>query len=371
MIEGESLQPKKCPVNHVPACTAWTAVFPKSMTHLIYLQFGFQVIQGANPQQNPVSWTDPFPTDRPHVQLNKMRSWFSLPNAPCHLDCGVYDDPEGNRNWVFFAYWEDYETYQRWTAQPEVAQLWSTPKLDGSFGYWRELSIIPTNHIETIQQADRDHGCMHFLQREVTEVHDYWGAARDRIPAAAMGDFASPLGHTLPNPQMQETRGYQIKVTAPANVCHVRSAQDLIMTGAEQRETYLQKVEPSLRRGMEYILTNPVETGCISCRYIREVTLSGEPLDKTCGTLFFLSLAHLEHWAESHPTHRAIYGMFNQMIEHHSQEELELALWHETSVLPKGHVQAEYVNCSPMTGFLPYFIEEQSKEPITLPVASR
>jgi hypothetical protein len=360
MLEDKALKTSsKCPFNHVPACTAWTAVFPNSMTHMIYVQIGFQEVGAAIGQPSPVSWPTPIFSSGNHKRLQEMREWFQLPEAPLHLDCGVFDDAEGNRNWMFYGYWNDYETYQRWALHSQISQWWSSPIFDSSFGYWREIAIIPTDHIETIQQADRDHASGHFLRREVTDVHDYWGAARDRIPASATENFGSPVGKTLPNPLYQESRGKHIRVNLPANICHVRSAQDLMQIGARQRETYVNKVEPSLCQGLDYIRANPIETGCMSCRYIREVTLEGQPLEKTCGTLFFLSLEHLEYWAESHSTHQAIYAMFNKMLEIHGQEELELALWHETDVLPDGHLKAEYVNCATTTGFLPYFSEAQ------------
>lgn len=370
MLEGEALNPSsKCPFNHVPACTAWTAVFPKTMTHMIYVQFGFQEIGAASGQPNPVSWPTPVVSGGNHERLQEMRTWFQLPDSPLHLDCGVFDDAQGNRNWMFYGYWDNYETYQKWAAHPQISRWWSSPVADSSFGYWKELAIIPTDHIETIQQADRKHASGHFLQREVTDVHDYWGAARDRIPASVSHSFESPVGKTLVEPVFGKTRGQHIKMNLPGNICHVRSAQDLILIGSRQRETYVNKVEPSLRKGLEYISANPVETGCITCRYVREVTLNGQPLEKTCGTLFFLSLEHLEYWAESHPTHQAIYVMFNKMIEIHGQEELELALWHETAVLPKGHLQAEYVNCASATGFLPYFTADQVVQSMAVAVS--
>ena len=72
----------------------------------------------------------------------------------------------------------------------------------------------------------------------------------------------------------------------------------------------------------------------------------------------FLSLRHMENWAEKHPTHAAI---FNAAISRYKQygASNQLRTWHEVYVLPAGDQLFEYVNCDPGTGLLRWFSGER------------
>jgi hypothetical protein len=358
MIRGKELPTNNMPEGHKCTVKAYTASIPDVQEVLIYGQFGVQE-RPLDGQQfsDPTVW--PIKTVEPSISktLANMRQWFSLPNGPKHLDCGVFIDNQGARNWVFLAYWLEPAKYQAWCQNPEVNSAWldnSVENLEDNVGYWKEVSVILTNQMETIQQAHREHASMRFFAPEETEVHQYWGAARDRIPASATDKFDSPLGTTLPERKHVDTLGKNIKVKLPKNICHVRSAQDLMLANESHMATYINQVEPSLKDGITFIRDNPDEVGAFSSRYIREVTVNGELLNKTCGQLFFLSLAHMEKWAASHPTHVRIFAMFNKMAEQLG-EDMGLALWHEVAILPEGHLHVQYVNCHNSTGFLPYF----------------
>jgi hypothetical protein len=358
MIRGKELPTNNMPEGHKCTVKAYTASIPGAQEVLIYAQFAVQ----ERPYEgqifsDPTIW--PIQSLEPSTSktLTNMRQWFSLPNGPKHLDCGVFIDNEGARNWIFCAYWLEPEKYQTWCQHPEISDSWkqdSTNAVEPNIGFWKEVSIILTNQMETIQQAHREHASMRFFAPEETEVHQYWGAARDRIPASAEDKFESPLGTELPEKRIVETLGKNIKLKLPKNICHVRSAQDLMLANESHLAIYINQVEPSLKDGLTFIQNNPNDVGAFSTRYIREVTVTGEPLNKTCGQLYFLSLAHMEKWAASHPTHVRIFAMFNKMAEQLG-EDMGLALWHEVAILPEGHLDVQYVNCHSSTGFLPYF----------------
>ena len=116
----------------------------------------------------------------------------------------------------------------------------------------------------------------------------------------------------------------------------------------------MENVHPTLIKGMNFIRDNPLETGCCTNRFADEVDLAGNPQKKTFGCAYFLTLAHLEQWAEHHPTHLAIFGNFFKMVKYFNFQ-LDLKLWHEVSVLPGDNQLFEYVNCHPNTGLLPWF----------------
>ena len=77
----------------------------------------------------------------------------------------------------------------------------------------------------------------------------------------------------------------------------------------------------------------------------------GVPIEKTFGMSGWKALQHLERWAESHPTHLAIFGTFMRMVQEMNFE-LRLRLYHEVTVARADEQDFEYVNCHPKTGLL-------------------
>jgi hypothetical protein len=57
-------------------------------------------------------------------------------------------------------------------------------------------------------------------------------------------------------------------------------------------------------------------------------------------------------WSRAHRTHLEIYGAFFQMMLGKDGEPMDMSLWHEVSVIPKGNGTSEYINCHNRTGFL-------------------
>ena len=59
----------------------------------------------------------------------------------------------------------------------------------------------------------------------------------------------------------------------------------------------------------------------------------------------------LEGWAEHHPTHKAIFGEFLQVVQRLAGQ-LRLRLFHEVAVLQSDAQLFEYVGCHDRTGML-------------------
>ena len=78
---------------------------------------------------------------------------------------------------------------------------------------------------------------------------------------------------------------------------------------------------------------------------------SGAATEKTFGQAYFSSLAALEHWAEHHPTHLAIFGTFMTTMAPLG-DAMQLRLWHEVMVLPAQAQSFEYINCHDRTGLV-------------------
>ena len=150
-----------------------------------------------------------------------------------------------------------------------------------------------------------------------------------------------------------ETRGRRLLLAAPENLCVIRSAQDWSSCRGDERDSYLSDVHPVLTKGMKFLMENPVETGCLTCRFIEQLNDNGEAEDKTFGMAYFLDLAHLEAWAKSHPTHLAIFNSFMALAQRLGNA-VTLRLWHEVAALPADGARLEYVNCHGRTGLLPF-----------------
>lgn len=115
MIKGQALCPRHKPAGHACTVTAWTADIPADLHRITYVQFGFQERpKAAGTFNDPLAWPGQVEVEETPAALGEMRAWFSLPNGPKHLDCGVFVDDRGARNWIFFAYWLDDDRYAAW-----------------------------------------------------------------------------------------------------------------------------------------------------------------------------------------------------------------------------------------------------------------
>ena len=244
--------------------------------------------------------------------------------APAHLERArvVDDDPAT----VFLGYWDDPAAYRRWRDRPEVVAALALP------GVLEEAAVIPADRWETLHSTDEvTPGVRSLSPVKPTDVHEYWGAARDRIPASASSDLA-----------------FEPDTPLPANLCLIRSGQIWHHCGEDERTLYFEQVVPSLSAGIEFLARNP-DTGCISSRFLREQTLDGEDLDSTSFVGWFRDLASLEAWSRSHPTHLAIFNSFLSMVDKLGGQ-IQLRLWHEVSVLPGGGVTLGGTARSPLAG---------------------
>lgn len=142
-------------------------------------------------------------------------------------------------------------------------------------------------------------------------------------------------------------------LAAPENLCLIRSAQDWSACRGDERDSYLRDVHPMLKKGMTFLMENPAETGCLTCRFIEQLTHDGDADDKTFGMAYFVDMSRLEAWSKSHPTHLAIFGSFMSLAQRLGGT-ITLRLWHEVAVLQADWTRLEYINCHRRTGLLPF-----------------
>ncbi|WP_052668843.1 phenylacetaldoxime dehydratase family protein [Nitriliruptor alkaliphilus] len=324
------------PEGHEPRFPALTVDWPPDVTTVTFAQFGVQADDA----------------ERAIAERDRLIDLMRGDHGPVIVDRGTFTEVDGQPTAVALAYWLDPETYDRWWSQAEVRRAWTDLPDDGPVGYWREVAQIPRTRIETLHtHPGTDYpttGLSQLLPVEITETHDYWGAARDRIPASVTDALTGELVG-MPGTELVG-RGGRVAVTPPDNLCLIRTAQDWSQSSAF-RAAYVDDVKPVKDAGVQYLRDEPAASGCLAARNIDEQDAAGRPEDKTSTVAWFGSLEDLLVWCRKHPTHLAIYGSFFKMVA--SQEApLDVAFWHEISVLPAGSVEAEYVNCSTVTGLL-------------------
>lgn len=290
-----------------------------------------------------------------------MLEFFDCENAPDNLEHGRFIDRAGCYNLMSFAYWTDPGRYERWKEQSGFEAWWNDPARSAEQrGHFREILTVPLNRFETIFSRDTLVGVAKTGCPVVGPIreHNYWGSMRDRIQASADDDLTSLHGERLPRLGSAATVGRRLRVATPENLAVIRSGQDWTDSTGNELAEYDALVRPALVEAMNFLRDHADESGCCDSRFAEETNRTGSPLKKTFALSYFLTLAHLEKWAASHPTHLAIFAKFLTMAKEYGSS-LKLKLWHEVSVLPGTGQIFEYVNCHPETGLLPYFRSEE------------
>ncbi len=326
--------------DYAPPYPAWSARAATSVEQVVMGYFG---VQSRGPQMQ----------GRACAALMKIAAGFALADGPGHHDLAHYVDAEGFDNMIAIAYWDDPAAHARWSATPQVDAWWQADeRLHEGLGYFREIVSPRVEHYETLfNTPDRFEGVgvvMGGLSAPLQE-HAYWGSMRDRIPLSQTDAMSASGARRViagaPAP------GQRVQVAGHENLAVIRSGQEWTETTGQERKLYLEEMEPVLREGMEFLRDQGLAIGCYSNRYMNHLDASGAPLQKSFGLSYWHSLADMERWAESHPTHVAIFGGFMRYVQA-LDFQLQLRVYHEVSVLKADEQSYEYVNCHPGTGLL-------------------
>lgn len=282
--------------------------------------------------------------------LRQIAASFGADDGPGHYDLVEFRDSNGYDNRIAVAYWDDPTSFERWRSAPLVSSWWDSPdRLADGVGYFREIMSPRVDQFETLYAfRDRFPGVGEIMRGVSGEIeeHGYWGAMRDRLPLSQT-DWMKPEG-ALVVKHGQPALGGRVVIAGHDNVCVIRSGQDWSETDGEERELYLDKIEPTLRAGMDFLRDHGGEVGCYSNRYVHFIDLDGRRLEKSFGLGHWRSLDLLERWAESHPTHLRIFVTFMGVVANF----VNLRLYHEVSVFDAGAQHYEYINCHSGTGLM-------------------
>jgi aldoxime dehydratase len=322
-----------------PPYPAYAAAFAPEVRHVVMAYYGVSYSGDAPPAARAFAV--------------RLQAALQGPNAPAVANRARHQTKSGRTEDVFILYWLDPGTFQAW--QKDFDTWWHGPaRLNEDVGYWCEIFSPPLARLETLISSETPAGLAEAMTGATGPIreHAYWGAMRDRIPLSASDALVSAQADLQPH-DPGDTLGKRLRIVMPENVCLIRSGQNFTDCGPEEADIYHAKVGPVLAAGMTYLRDHPLETGCLSCRFMSETAVGGAAEKKTFGLAYFLSMAHLEAWAANHPTHLAIFRTFHELVRARNFV-LDLKLWHEVAVIPQNGGVADYINCPPDTGLLPH-----------------
>jgi aldoxime dehydratase len=322
---------RRVPDDYQPPYPSFVARFKPGTTQVVMAYFGLQH-RGEAPA-------------RVEQSLTEIAQRFKRPCGPLHWDRAHHLDQAGFTNLVSVGYWSDVESFDAWFAPAREA--WTGQNSDGVGRFIEVLRPNAARYETLFSSPDRAEGVAVIsdgMSREVQE-HAYWGGMRDRIPLSQT-DEMRPGG----KPALKRD-GKRLRVLAHDNLCLIRSGQDWSDTEASERRMYLDDVEPVLREGMDFLRDDGGSIGCYANRYMRVLGTDGMPMEKSYGQSWWHSLASLERWAESHPTHVRIFGAAMKYLSTLGPA-AKLRLYHEVTVAAANEQFFEYLDCHPKSGML-------------------
>jgi len=324
---------RRVPDDYAPPYPSFVARHKPTVVNVIMAYFGLQY-RGE-------------PTATVTEALEQIAELFARANGPAHWDRAQYVDQAGFANVVSVAYWDDVARFDAWFELARETWTGSSTPSDGVGRFIEVLRPHVARYETLFSSLDRPEGVAVLADSMSGEVqeHAYWGGMRDRI-ALSQTDAMVPAGE----PRAVRD-GARIRIVAHDNLCLIRSGQDWSDTEAEERRMYLDDVEPVLREGMDFLRDDGVPIGCYANRYMRVVDAQGRPTEKSYGQSWWRSLAALERWAESHPTHVRIFGAAMKYLSTLGPN-AKLRLYHEVTVAAANEQFFEYLNCHERTGML-------------------
>lgn len=339
MIEFPRIYPIRKPDNFQPAVQRWSVKFPEN-TNAIHI--GFFAVQELDVDASI------------DAEFEHWKHKAFLKYSPVVMDFAEFIDSHGCRNRVTTAYWTDTNIFYQWLAEDKKNGWWESKcREKGEVGYWREILQVPVENLETLYWSDYRVSLSSVLPMFPTPYCGYFGAMRDRVPRAA----CDPMQGEVTELELNESSvlpHHRYMVIPPHNMAMIRSASFWGNCNEEQKKDYDEKLRDPLAQGMGYLKSNPLESGCCSLRFQQTVIGNREFKSETHAHAYFISLKHMEQWAEGHVSHK---GIFNAAVARYKKygSDNQLRTWHEVFILPKSGQHFEYINCHKDTGLLPYF----------------
>lgn len=332
-LRVEQTRTRRIEDGYTPPYPSYSARFADGVNSLVCAFFG---VQSTQPLSNGA-----------RAASAGMWDLCAEPDGPMSREHAVHADERGFDNQVIIAYWDDTAAFGRWFTKYRDALIGEGMQLT-DHGRWIEAVMPDTDGLETLYSSDTfPEGVARIaaggFSGEIQE-HGYWGSMRDRLPRSQTETLA-PAGA----PIVSATSGI-VRVEPHDNLAMIRSGQDWSLCEEAERESYFGDVEPHLHAGMDFLTSDGSSIGCYSNRYMTSSDGDGRLLEQSFGLSFWHSLHDMERWAETHPTHLAIFGSAMRFLQANAGAKLRLS--HEVAVLSHHQQYFEYNNCHARTGML-------------------
>jgi aldoxime dehydratase len=332
-LKVERTRHRRVPDDYQPPYPSFVARHGPAVEKVVMAYFGVQHKGDAPPAcATALSW---------------IADVFATPHGPRHWDRASYMDEAGYSNVVSVAYWDDQSAFYAWFLAAREGWMGDRRDFAGLGTFIEVLSPSVGNYETLFSSLGRPEGVATLADGMSGEIeeHAYWGGMRDRIPLSQTSAMA-PAG----TPSLLR-EGNRVRVKPHENICLIRSGQDWSDTESAERKMYLDDVEPVLRAGMEFLRDEGLAIGCFANRYMTVLDRDGRPTEKSYGMSWWKSLAALERWAESHPTHVRIFGAAMKYLSSLGPA-AKLRLYHEVTVAPAADQFFEYKDCHERSGML-------------------
>jgi aldoxime dehydratase len=332
---------RRVPDDYQPPYPAFVARHRPAVERVVMAYFGLQY-RGEVPPARATA-------------LTWLEAKFAGGNGPKHWDRAAYRDKAGYDNVVSVAYWDDQRTFEAWFPASRDGWTGEQQKHAGLGTFIEVLSPSVSDYETLFSSLGRPEGVAALADSFSGDImeHAYWGGMRDRIPQSQTSEMA-PGG----TPDLVRD-GERLRVKPHDNICLIRSGQDWSDTDAAERKMYLEDVEPVLREGMDFLRDDGRSIGCFANRYMTVLDADGRPTEKSYGMSWWKSLAALERWSESHPTHVRIFGAAMKYLSSLGPA-AKLRLYHEVTVARAADQFFEYRRCHDRTGMLNALTEQAS-----------
>ncbi len=327
-------RPTRKSATFTPPYPSFSARFPTDVVSVVMAYFGVQHPRDADPSVAAAA----------DAEVAALVGRLAGADGAGSVERARYVDEAGFLTTVVIAYWTDVERHRRWDG---AGPGWTDPghRVPG-LGFFLELLTPSVDRFETLFSNDRLEGVARMaggLSGEIRE-HGYWGGARDRIPL-------SQIDGMDPGPAPAVEDDGVVRVAGQDNLSLIRSGQEWSETTGDERRMYLEDVEPVLREGMDFLRDHGRDVGCYASRYMTVLDQQGRTLDKTFGMSWWHSLEEMDTWAESHPTHVAIFRVALRYLGTMGPA-ARLRLYHEVTVAAADQQRFEYLDCHARTGML-------------------
>jgi aldoxime dehydratase len=329
----ERTRTKRVGDSYTPPYPSYSVRFAEGVSSLVCAFFGVQ-------SKQPLS-------SEAKVTSAGMWELCAQEDGPISREHAVHTDEQGFDNQVIIAYWDDAEAYGRWFKKHRDALIGAGLE-PAEHGRWIEAVTPEASGFETLYSSNTfPEGAARVAtggySGEIQE-HGYWGSMRDRLPIAQT-EALEPAG----DPFVPENSGI-VRVEPHDNLAIIRSGQDWSLCEEAERASYFGDVEPQLKAGMDFLTTEGASIGCYANRYMTSSDGNGTVLEQSFGLSFWHGLEDMERWAESHPTHVAIFMAAMKFLQSNAGARLRLS--HEVAVVSRDQQYYEYNNCHATTGML-------------------